>query len=117
VIWNASVWRSLHEEFLGPAKMSMFDAIDTSPNEATWYGEALLAYGAIPIYPREPLFRAYLYIEEYEADRKLGITEEVLSRDYLGVVYQSNWHPKRLQLTKNIAYKLKKILRAVRKKN
>jgi hypothetical protein len=113
-IWSAAVWKSLHENYLGPKNLNMFDAIETGTIEATWYGEALLAYGAVPIYPREPLFKAYLYLEEYEADRRSGIDEAFLARDYFGVVYQSNWYPKRVRGLKNISYKIKKFLRVFR---
>jgi hypothetical protein len=114
VIWSARVWKALADNFLSVKGWSMFDAIQFHPHEATWYGEALLNYGAIPVYPREPLFKAYLYLEEYEADRQVGITTEILARDYLGVVYQSNWYPKRLGIGKNLAYKAKKMIRKFR---
>ena len=108
-------WKTLAENFLSVKGWSMFDAIQFHPHEATWYGEALLNYGAIPVHPREPLFKAYLYLEEYEADRQIGITTEILARDYLGVVYQSNWYPKRLGMGKNLAYKAKKMIRKIRR--
>lgn len=114
VIWSAAVWMSLHDRYLTPSGENMFDAIGRSPNEATWYGEALLAFRAIPIYPREPLFKAYLYLEEYEADQRIRIDEKFLAQDYLGVVYQSNWYPRRVRGPKNAAYKIKKFLRTFR---
>lgn len=117
VIWSGLVWKSLAERYLSERNWSMFDAIRAHPHEATWYGEALLSYGVIPVYPREPLFKAYLFLEEYELDRRMNITIETLARDYLGVVYQSNWYPKRLGIGKNLAYKAKKRLRALRGKS
>ena len=117
VIWSAKVWKALADNYLAPKGWSLFDAIQAHPVEATWYGEALLAYGAIPIHPREPLFRAYLYLEDYEHDRRLGITPDIVVRDYLGVVLQSNWYPKRLRPLKSLAYKLKKVLRVMRKQH
>lgn len=114
VIWSAKVWKALADHYLAPKGWSLFDAIQAHPVEATWYGEALLAYGAIPIHPREPLFRAYLYLEDYEHDQGLGITRDIVARDYLGVVLQSNWYPKRLRLEKKLAYKLKKFVRMLR---
>jgi hypothetical protein len=73
-----------------------------------------LKYRPIPLLPKEPLFKAYLYLEEYEQDRRMGIDEKTLSQFYLGVVYQSNWYPKRLQLFKLIAYKIKRQLRRIK---
>ena len=60
-------------------------------SEFTWYGESLIAYQAIPVYPREQLFRHYHYENQYWIDRALGYTEKNLSNNYLGIVYQSNW--------------------------
>ena len=114
VIWSARVWEALSDRFLSARGWSMFDAIRSHPHEATWYGEALLNYEVIPVYPREPLFRAYLYLEEYEADQRMRVTTETLASDYLGVVFQSNWYPKRLGMSKNFAYKLKRELRKFR---
>jgi hypothetical protein len=38
------------------------------------------------------------------------VNEQLLADFYLGVVYQSNWYPKRLQPLKKFAYKLKRLL-------
>lgn len=90
-IWSSEVWRSLYSEFLEPNGMSILDAVKYCPSELTWYGEALLAFRAIPVWPREELFRHYHYEHEYWFDCKLGIGTAELAKDYLGVVYQSNW--------------------------
>jgi len=42
--------------------------------------------------------------------------EAMLAQFYLGVVYQSNWYPRRLQLLKRIAYKIKRRMQRYRKK-
>ena len=97
-------------------KINMLDAIVAHPYESSWYGEALLKYRPIPLLPKEPIFKAYLYLEEYEDDRKLGVDETMLAQFYLGVVYQSNWYPRRLQLLKRIAYKIKRRMQRYRKK-
>ena len=95
---------------------NMLDAIVAHPYESSWYGEALLKYGPIPLLPREPIFKAYLYQEEYEHDRKLGVDEAMLADYYLGVVYQSNWYPHRLQPLKRFAYKMKRLLQNCRER-
>jgi len=56
VIWSSKVWRSLDDNYLKPRSMNFWDAIEKVPSELRWYGEALLAYKAIPIYPIEPIF-------------------------------------------------------------
>jgi hypothetical protein len=116
VIWNARVWRDLEINMFAPNNMSILDAICQLPSEGFWYGEALLKYQSIPVLPRAPLFKAYLYFEEFEEDMRVGSNEDVLSNNYLGVVYQSNWYPKRLGVLNKIAYKLKRALRRITKK-
>ena len=114
VLWNAQVWRDLEHNIFAPQNITILDAILLLPSEAFWYGEALLKYKSIPLLPREPFFKAYLYFEEYEQDRRAGNDESILAVYYMGVVYQSNWYPKRLQPLKRIAYKFKSALRNIR---
>jgi hypothetical protein len=115
VIWSNKVWRALLAK-LEEEKINMLDAIVVHPYESSWYGEALLKYRPIPLLPKEPIFKAYLYLEEYEDDRKLGVDETMLAQFYLGVVYQSNWYPRRLQLLKRIAYKIKRRMQRYKSK-
>ncbi len=115
VIWSNKVWRALLPK-LEDEGINMLDAIAAHPYESSWYGEALLKYRPIPLLPKEPIFKAYLYLEEYEHDRKLGIDEAMLAQFYLGVVYQSNWYPRRLQPLKRIAYKMKRLMQRCKKK-
>ncbi len=114
VTWHRGVWEDLEKNILTPGGMTIIDALKRLSSEALWYGETLLKYHAVDIMPREPFFKAYLYLEEYEHDRKAGVTQEILSRLYYGVVYQSNWHPKRLGFIKNRAYYFKKKLKKFR---
>lgn len=115
VIWSKKVWTALLPE-LEAKGINMLEAIIAHPHESSWYGEALLKYRPIPLLPIEPLFKAYLYLEEYEHSKKLGVNEAVLARFYLGVVYQSSWYPRRLQPLKRLAYKVKRRLQRFRKK-
>lgn len=71
--------------------MNFLDAVLLCGSEFTWYGESLVNFRAIPIYPREQLFRHYHYEHQLWADQVLGYKEKILAHDYLGVVYQSNW--------------------------
>lgn len=114
VIWSNKVWRALLPK-LEEEGINMLDGIVAHPYESSWYGEALLKYRPIPLLPKEPVFKAYLYLEEYEHDRKLGVDEAMLAQFYLGVVYQSNWYPRRLQPLKRIAYKIKRRMQRYRK--
>ena len=115
VIWSRKVWCALLHK-LEAEGINILDAIVAHPHESSWYGEAQLKFRPIPLLPKEPIFKAYLYLEEYEHDRKAGIDETILARFYSGVVYQSNWYPRRLQLLRRLAYKVKRGLQRYRKK-
>ncbi len=91
MIWSSKVWSDLAENYLEPKGMTLWDAIDTYPAEIRWYGEALLQYKSIPLYPIEPLFRFYHYDWQYYALKKQGENIEKLKQNYFGVVLQSNW--------------------------
>lgn len=115
VIWSKKVWGALLSK-LEAEGINIMDAIVAHPYESSWYGETLLKYHPIPLLPKEPIFKAYLYLEEFEHDRKMGMDESILARFYLGVVYQSNWYPRRLQPLKRLAYKIKRRLQRYRNK-
>ena len=91
VVWSRLVWADLAEKFLEPRGMSFLDAIILFPSEMRWYGEALLKFRSIELWPVETLFRCYHYEEQYRAAKKSGETDEGLSQIYLGVCVQSNW--------------------------
>ena len=90
-LWSGKVWESLDINYLTPNGMNFLDAVLLCGSEFTWYGESLVNFRAIPIYPREQLFKHYHYEHQLWADQVLGYKEKILSHDYLGVVYQSNW--------------------------
>jgi hypothetical protein len=90
-LWSRRVWQDLAEKFLAPQGKTLLDAVLMCPSELTWYGESLMKFRSIPIWPREELFRHYHHEHQYWADQKLGYTPEILAEDYLGIVFQSNW--------------------------
>lgn len=90
-LWSAKVWESLDKNYLTPNNMNFLDAVLLCGSEFTWYGESLINFRPIPIYPREQLFMHYHYEHQLWAHQVLGYKEELLANDYLGVVYQSNW--------------------------
>lgn len=90
-LWSGKVWESLDQNYLTPNGMNFLDAVMLCGSEFTWYGESLIKFRAIPIYPREQLFKHYHYEHQLWADQVLGYKEKLLAYDYLGVVYQSNW--------------------------
>jgi hypothetical protein len=91
LVWSRKVWMSLEEGMLIPHNQSFADLINQCPHELRIYGEALLKYRPIPLWPCEDIFKNYLYQSQYFYDKKRGITIEMLSKNYLGIVRQSNW--------------------------
>ena len=91
LVWHRAVWQSLDERFLQPRDMNFADAIALAPIESRWYGEALLAYGAVRLLPCQALFKVYHYAWQYDQDRRRGIELSQLAQMYCGVIYQSAW--------------------------
>jgi hypothetical protein len=91
VVWSRRVWADIAERHLEPRGMNFLDAIKLFPSEMRWYGEALLKFKSIELWPVETLFRCYHYEEQFRDARKSGETDESLSQIYLGVCSQSNW--------------------------
>jgi len=116
LIWSRKVWLSLEAGLLEPRGESFADLIVQYPHELRLYGEALLKFRAIPLWPCEDIFKDYLYQSQYFFDKKRGITTDILAKNYLGLVRQSNWEGEHFGLPqKSVASrslkKLKKFLR------
>ncbi len=90
-IWSSEVWKSLDEQYLRPQGKTIWDVVTRDLVEYLWYGEALLAYQAIPIKPIEPLFRVYHYDWQYYVLQRQGEDLNKVKANYLGVIHQSNW--------------------------
>lgn len=91
LVWHRAVWESLENQYLRPRGMHFADAIAQASIESRWYGEALLAYQAVPLMPCQALFKVYHYAWQLDRDRRAGITEQDLAQLYCGVIYQSSW--------------------------
>jgi len=91
LVWHRAVWQSLENRYFVPNSMNFVDAIVRAPIESRWYGEALLAYQAIPLLPCQALFKVYHYAWQFDRDRRAGIYIDQLSKLYLGAIYQSAW--------------------------
>lgn len=91
LVWSKKVWISLEQNILLPQNQSFADLIVLYPFELRLYGEALLKYRAIPLWPCEDIFKNYLYQAQYFWDVKHGITADMIAKNYLGIVRQSNW--------------------------
>lgn len=91
LVWHRAVWQSLDERYLQPRDVSFADAIAQAPIESRWYGEALLAYRAVPLLPCQALFKVYHYAWQFDQDRRRGLGTAQLAQFYCGVIYQSAW--------------------------
>jgi len=91
LVWHREVWESLEQNYLLPRNMSFADAIALAPIESRWYGEALLAYQAVPLLPCQALFKVYHYAWQYDQDQRGGISTNQLATIYCGVIFQSAW--------------------------
>ena len=91
VIWNSKVWEGLERDYIKANNLSFSDIIEYSPSEFSWYGEYLLYSNLFPIYPAQPLFKVFHYAEQYVQAKQAGYTLEELSKNYLGIILQSNW--------------------------
>lgn len=91
LVWHRAVWQSLDEHYLRPRGMSLADAIAQAPIESRWYGEALLAYQAIPLRPCQALFKVYHYAWQYDQDKRRGLSPQHLAQFYCGMIFQSAW--------------------------
>jgi len=94
VVWSRRVWSDLSEKYLEPRGMNFLDAIKLFPSEMRWYGEALLKFRSIELWPVETLFRCYHHEQQFLDAQKAGETDDALSQIYLGVCSQSNWDKK-----------------------
>ena len=111
-VWSSKVWRDLDERFFQSKNTSIVNAVKDHPGELNWYGEALLAYRSIPLFPIEPLFRCYHYEEEYLFWQDAGETDAIVAANYLGICRQSNWD-KSLDLVKK--FKFSRLRRRIRR--
>lgn len=90
IIWSCAVWKSLEEKYLKPNNITFSDLIHSVHSEFTWYGEWLLTDKTIPIWPIEPIFKFFHYMQEYQDFKNRGYTLEHWKKNYLGVVMQSS---------------------------
>ena len=90
VIWSRKVWETL-DEIMEGNKLTWMDLMRISASEFTWYGETLLYSKVIDLIPIEPPFKFFHYHQQYIESKQLGITQEHIARNYIGITLQSNW--------------------------
>jgi hypothetical protein len=115
VVWNRRVWADLAEKLLEPREMNFLEAIKLFPSEMRWYGEALLKFRSVELWPVETLFRCYHYEQQFLDAQRSGEADQTLSQVYLGVCSQSNWD-RELDYGQNKKGLLSKIVRAIKRR-
>lgn len=91
LVWHSAVWDSLDKQYLQPRAMNLAEAILQAPIESRWYGEALLAFKAVPLLPCQAHFKVYHYAWQYDQDMRNRVHVDQLRKLYCGVIYQSAW--------------------------
>ncbi len=90
ILYISDVFKGLYESYCQPNNLTFLDLLSSCGSENTWYGEFAL-YSDLKFYPTGPMFKTFHYPEQYTISKQLGITEEMLSENYLGITMQSNW--------------------------
>lgn len=90
-IWSSKVWKDLNDKYMEPNNLKWTDLLTYSASEFSWYGESLLHFKSIPIYPSEPLFKVFHYPQQIQEYKQQQITEEMIAENYMGIIMQSNF--------------------------
>jgi len=88
MIWNSNVLKSFNDEFV---KEQYNNILGICPSEISWYGEWFLHTRPFNLMPSESFFKFYHYEFQYNLDKQLSITEDILKRNFMGICLQSNW--------------------------
>lgn len=89
-VYASEVFRGLFEQYCKPNSLSFLDLLRYCASENTWYGEYAL-YSNFKFYPCAPMFKTFHISWQYDLAKQLGVTEQGLSNNYLGITMQSNW--------------------------
>ena len=89
-LYISKVFESLYEEYCKTNNLTFLDLLTFKASENTWYGEYVLSMG-IQYMPCAPMFKTFHYKWQYDHSKSLGITESMISDNYLGITMQSNW--------------------------
>jgi len=99
VIWSTHVLKNLDKEYLPKEKKTIYELLEEYPCELHLYGEYVHKSNIIPILPIEPLFKVFHYAEQFYESQMMGESEYSISKEYLGIVIQSNWSTEKKRKT------------------
>ncbi len=106
IIWSCRVLKSFFEDYAKPNNLSIYEILYHYPCEMQLYGEYLLHSKLIPFIPIEPIFKVFHYAEQFFESQMLGESEFSLSKDYFGIIMQSNWTTIKEKKTTSIRLKI-----------
>lgn len=89
--FSIKVLASFEKDFMLVNNLNHLDILKISPFEFSWYNFWLQKSKVIPIYAIEPLFKMFHIKEHYIDYCNKCITEEDISRAYIGICLNSNW--------------------------
>jgi len=110
VIWSCRVLESFNEDFLKSRNQTIFDIVQKIRSEIFLYGEYFLYSKVEKAVQREQFFKVFHYAEQFFESQMKGESELSLSRDYAGIIMQSNWTNLNKK-KKTIRDRLKKLFR------
>lgn len=102
-VWSAKVWMALEREILIPQDISFARLIEKYPYELRLYGETILKYRPINLFPCDLLFKTYFYEQQHVFEINNGYSDSLLPLNWLGVLKQSNWEGRHFGQKKNVA--------------
>ena len=90
ILYISSIFEGLDENYCKPNNLSFLDLLEFNASENTWFGEYAL-HSNLRYLPCNPMFKTFHYKWQYDLAKQLGITEQILANNYLGITMQSNW--------------------------
>lgn len=89
-VMSAKVVKGLEEYFLNK-NMTFKDMLDITPFEMQWYVAYLLKFNPIKYSISNTFFFHIHYHTQYKIYQCLGFNEEIIARNYLGIIMNSGW--------------------------
>ena len=90
-VMNATVLKSLKNDFMKPHKYDYADLIAIAPYEFTWYNAWFQKCGLVREMAVEPFFKTFHMRIEYTMSRLRGLTLDDLAYSYVGIILNGNW--------------------------
>ena len=90
-VLNATVLKSLKDDFMKSHKYNYADLIAIAPYEFTWYNAWFQKCGLVREVAVEPFFKTFHMRIEYTLSRLRGLKPEDYAYSYVGIILNGNW--------------------------